>query len=126
MNAKIIIAILTHAFVGWGLCGAIIGIGRNVTSMQVTLIVHAIGAPIIFAIITRIYFRWFRYTTALQTATAFIFFVILMDVMVVALLIEKSFEMFTSPLGTWLPFALIFASVYLTGRRQAGIQSSTK
>ena len=126
MTAKKNFIILIHAFVGWGLCGAIIGIGRNVTSMQVTLIVHAIGAPIFFTIITLIYFRWFRYTTALQTATVFIFFVILMDVLVVALLIEKSFEMFTSILGTWLPFALIFTSVYLTGRWQTGIQSSSK
>jgi hypothetical protein len=126
MTAKKIIVILVHAFVGWGLCGAIIGIGRNVTSMQVTLIVHAIGAPIFFAIITLIYFRWFRYTTALQTATAFIFFVILMDVLVVALLIEKSFGMFTSILGTWLPFALIFVSVYLTGRWQTGLRNNSK
>ena len=126
MTTKKIIVILIHAFVGWGLCGAIIGIGRNVTSMQVTLIVHALGAPVIFSVITLIYFRWFRYTTALQTAIAFIFFVIFMDVFVVALMIEKSFGMFTSILGTWLPFALIFASVYLTGRWRTGIQSSSK
>jgi hypothetical protein len=46
MKAKKIIVILIHAFVGWGLCGALIGIGRNVTSMQITLIAHAIGAPL--------------------------------------------------------------------------------
>jgi hypothetical protein len=126
MKAKKIIVILIHAFVGWGLCGALIGIGRNVTSMQITLIAHAIGAPIVFAIITLIYFKWFRYTTALQTAAAFIFFVILMDVLVVALLIENSFEMFTSILGTWLPFALIFAAVYLTGLWQTGLRNIRK
>jgi len=126
MKAKKIIVILIHAFVGWGLCGALIGIGRNVTSMQITLIAHAIGAPIVFAIITLIYFKWFRYTTALQTAAAFIFFVILMDVLVVALLIENSFEMFTSILGTWLPFVLIFAAVYLTGLWQTGLRNIRK
>jgi hypothetical protein len=31
------------------------------------------------------------------------------------MLILRSFEMFTSLLGTWIPFALIFASTYLTG-----------
>ena len=111
--------ILIHAFVGWGLCGAIIGIGRNVTSMQVTLIAHAVGAPVIFVVISICYYKWFHYTTALQTATAFVLFVILMDVFVVALLIEKSFGMFTSILGTWLPFGLIFTAVYITGRQQA-------
>jgi len=38
-----------------------------------------------------------------------------MDVFLVALLIERSFEMFTSLLGTWIPWALIFTSTYLTG-----------
>jgi hypothetical protein len=38
-----------------------------------------------------------------------------MDVLVVALMIERSFEMFASPLGTWIPFALIFLSSWITG-----------
>jgi len=101
--------------VGWGLCGATIGIGRNVTSMEMTLVLHAIGAPIFFAIIALIYFKNFNYTTPLQTAVIFIGFVIFMDVFLVALFIEKSFAMFTSPLGTWIPFALIFLATYLTG-----------
>lgn len=29
--------------------------------------------------------------------------------------IKKGFEMFTSALGTWLPFALIFFASYFTG-----------
>jgi len=37
------------------------------------------------------------------------------DFFVVALLIMGSLEMFGSALGTWIPFALIFASTYLTG-----------
>jgi hypothetical protein len=38
-----------------------------------------------------------------------------MDVFVVALLIEGSFDMFKSVLGTWLPFLLIFLSTWWTG-----------
>jgi hypothetical protein len=38
-----------------------------------------------------------------------------MDFFVVAMLINRSFEMFASLLGTWLPFMLIFASSYLVG-----------
>jgi len=115
MNFKKAVIVLVHAFVGWGLCGATIGIGRNVTSMEMTLVLHAIGAPIFFAVIALIYFKNFNYTTPLQTAVIFIGFVIFMDVFLVALFIEKSFAMFTSPLGTWIPFALIFLATYLTG-----------
>ena len=108
--------ILIHAFVGWGLCGATIGIGRNVTSMEMTLILHAIGAPVFFAIIALIYFKKYNFTTPLQTATICVAFV-LMDVFPVAMFIEKSYEMFTSLLGTWIPFILIFITTYFTGLR---------
>jgi hypothetical protein len=62
-----------------------------------------------------IYFHRFRYTAPLQTVFCFLGFVVLMDFFVVAMLINRSFEMFASPLGTWLPFALSFVSTYLTG-----------
>ena len=115
MNIKQIAIILVHAFVGWALCAATMGIGMAVTSLQTALIVHAIGAPIFFAVVSLMYFRKFNFTTPLQTALIFVGFVITVDFFVVALLINKSLEMFTSPLGTWIPFALIFTSTYLTG-----------
>lgn len=115
MNASKILIILAHAFVGWALCFATIGIGRAVTSMNTALIIHAIFAPIFFACVSLVYFIKFHYTPPLKTAVIFIAFVIGMDFFVVALLINRSLEMFTSLLGTWLPFALIFASTWLTG-----------
>jgi len=51
----------------------------------------------------------------LQTASVFVTFVVAVDFFAVALLIYGSLEMFTSLLGTWIPFVLIFASTYLTG-----------
>ena len=115
LNLQRIVAIVVHALIGWALCGAIMWIGMAVTSMENTLIMHAIGAPIVFGVIASIYFRAFNYTTPLQTAIAFVTVVVFMDFFVVALLIEKSFEMFASLIGTWIPWALIFASTYLTG-----------
>lgn len=115
MNLKKQLIILAHAFVGWALCTATMGIGLAVTTLQTTLIVHAIGAPIFFAGVSWIYFRKFNYTNPLQTALIFISFVITVDFFVVALLINRSLDMFRSLLGTWIPFALIFASTYLTG-----------
>jgi hypothetical protein len=51
----------------------------------------------------------------MQTAIIFVGFVISVDFFLVALLINKSLEMFASLLGTWIPFVLIFTSTYLTG-----------
>lgn len=115
MSIRKLVTILVHAFVGWALCAATMGIGMATMSLQNALIIHAIGAPIFFAGVSLIYFKKFNYTTPLQTAILFVGFVIAADFFVVALLINRSLEMFASLLGTWIPFALIFTSTYVTG-----------
>jgi hypothetical protein len=115
MNTRKILIILAHAFVGWALCTATMVIGMATMSLESALIVHAIGAPVFFTVISLIYFNKFNYTSPLQTALIFVSFVIVVDFFVVALMINRSLEMFASPLGTWIPFALIFISTYVTG-----------
>jgi hypothetical protein len=65
--------ILAHAFVGWALCAAIMGVGMRMRMMtlRTTLVVHAVGAPLIFAAISAIYFTRFSFTSPLQTAFLF-------------------------------------------------------
>jgi hypothetical protein len=109
------IVLLLHAFVGWALCGAIMGIGLAVASERAAIIAHAIGAPVIFALIAWSYFSQFGYTTPLQTAMVFLIFALLMDVFVAGLLIQGSLDMFRSVLGTWIPLALSFASTCAVG-----------
>lgn len=115
IKARKIIIILLHAFVGWLLCGAVMAIGPQMMSMQTTLIVHAIAAPVFFFVISIFYHRKFKYTSPFQTALIFTGFVIFMDLFLVALIIQGSFEMFTSILGTWIPFILIFTATYCAG-----------
>ena len=112
-SRAIIIAAL--GLLGWALCGAIMFIGMSIMSIETTLIVHAIGAPVIFSVISLFYFRKFRFTSPLRTAVLFLLIVMLMDFFLVALVINRSMEMFQSLLGTWIPFGLIFLSTFLTG-----------
>ena len=107
--------VLVFALIAHMLCWAIMVVGQMVTTIENTLIAHAIGAPIIAIIVSSIYYVKFNYTTPLQTALVFASVVIAMDFFIVALLIEKSFEMFTSPIGTWIPISSIFLATYLTG-----------
>lgn len=108
--------LLAHAFVSWALCTAAMMIPMALVSVEFALGVHAIGAPIFAGTISWNYYRRFGYTNPLQTALTFVGFVIIVDFFLVALIIERSFEMFTSPLGTWIPFASIFTATYLMGR----------
>lgn len=107
--------VLAHAFVGWLLCDLTMVVGMAVTSLDVALVAHLIGAPIYFTAVSWHYFTRYGFTTPLQTAATFISFVVLVDFLLVAMVIEGSFEMFTSPIGTWIPFLLIVTSTYVTG-----------
>ena len=110
-----VLVIAALGLFGWALCGAIMFVGMAVLSIETTLIIHAIGAPVIFTAISWLYFTKLKYTSPLQTSVSFLLIVILMDFFIVALIINRSMEMFQSLLGTWIPFSLIFLSTYLTG-----------
>lgn len=108
--------IAMHALVGWAYCGVLIGVGRQILPMHATLVLHAVGAPVGFALISLLYYRKFAFTSPLQTALAFLGIVVALDLFLVAPVFEKNYAMFASALGTWIPFALIFAATYFTGR----------
>jgi len=108
--------VVVHAVVGWAYCGALIGVGRQFLPMHATLVLHAIGAPVGFALISLFYYRRYAFTSPLKTAAAFLGVVVALDLFLVAPVFEKSYAMFSIPLGTWIPFALIFAVTYLVGR----------
>jgi hypothetical protein len=115
MSVRKVVVLLVHAFVGWALCAATMGIGMAVAGLQTALTIHAIGAPVFFAAVSSVYFSRFNYTSPLPSATVFVGFVMVVDFFIVALLINRSLAMFGSLIGTWIPFALIFGSTLITG-----------
>ena len=114
---KNIVVIVGFALAIWAVCSAVMFAGMAFTSLTAAFVIHAVAAPIVAAAVAWIYFKRFHYTLSLVTAVSFTAVVIFMDLFVVALLIERSFAMFGSLLGTWIPFALIFTATYLTGRQ---------
>lgn len=112
---KKVLIILAHAFVLWFLCGMTMMIGIPLLGESTALIVHLIGAPIFAALVSWNYFKRFNYTIPIVTAVIFVSFIIIVDAGLVAPVFEKSYAMFASAIGTWIPFALIFVSTYLTG-----------
>jgi len=115
LSFRHIAVIIALGLLGWALCGAVMFIGTAALGLETTLVIHAIAAPIIFAAISWFYFTRLAYTRPLTTAVAFTSVVIFMDFFLVALVINRSFDMFRSLIGTWVPFALIFLSTYITG-----------
>ena len=110
-----LVALLAHGVVGWAACAALMGGLLATTSLKTALIAHGIGAPIVFAGVTAHLFLRTGGRAPLVVAGTFTAMVITLDALVVAWLIQGSFEMFSSVLGTWLPFGLIFVSSFVTG-----------
>ncbi len=96
--------------------------------MQTTLWVHAFVAPIAFGLLTAHHFRRFPAASPVTTALAMVGLVVALDALLVAPVLERSWAMFRSILGTWVPFASIGAASYLAGRavggRDAGRQTA--
>ncbi len=106
---------IAHALVGWALCGATMSIALAKTTLERALVIHAAAAPVIFGVITFIYFTYFPYATPLAAALMFVGVVIALDFFAVALLIRHRLDMFKSVAGTWLPFGLIFTATVIVG-----------
>lgn len=110
-----LVTTIAYGVVGWALCGVMMGLGIKLATLEIALIAHAVAAPLIFVALSLMYFRRFGCWSPLLTAAVFLGVVVILDTFVVALLIERSFEMFGSILGTWLPFFLVFISSWWTG-----------
>jgi peptidoglycan biosynthesis protein MviN/MurJ (putative lipid II flippase) len=86
-----------------------------VTSLPTALIVHALAAPIFFTLVSLDYFTRFNAAKPGQTALIFAGVTIGANVLV-GLPSHHGAAALTNLLGTWIPFALILAATYLTGR----------
>jgi|APFre7841882724_1041349.scaffolds.fasta_scaffold05467_8 hypothetical protein len=106
-----------HAVVGWVACAGVMGVGRAVTTMERTLLIHAAAVPVVFGALAWSYFQRVGHLGAVRTAALFTGTVIALDAGLVAPVFEHSFAMFRSVRGTWLPFGLIFLVTWIAGRR---------
>jgi hypothetical protein len=104
-----------YGVLGWSLCAASMFALQRVLSLTTALALHAVAAPLIFALLSWRYFRARGARAPLSTALFFTGLVALLDLTVVAQGLLHSLVMLTSIVGTWLPLALIFLVTWCTG-----------
>lgn len=115
MEAKRSLILLVHAIVIYFVCFAVMGISMAMLAIDSALVAHAIAAPFVSAIFSYIYYKKFNYTSPIVTAVVIVSTVILLDFFLTATIILQDYAMFYSPIGTWIPFALIFTAALLVG-----------
>jgi len=59
LSLKKVAIIGIHAFIGWTLCTAAMGISMAITTVQNAMIIHAGAAPVIYTAVSLSYFKKF-------------------------------------------------------------------
>jgi hypothetical protein len=109
------ISLVLLALVVWGACGGVIAIGQRVWRMQTTLVVHLFAAAAFAFAAASAHKQLAPEIGALTRAAAMTGLIIALDALVVAPLFKRSYAMFRSALGTWIPFAAIFLASWAAG-----------
>ena len=78
--------------------------------MDAAVVIHILAAPLIGATVTLLLWNHPRHPGVLATAATLAGGAALLDAFLVAPFLERSFAMFGSPAGTWIPLGLIFAA----------------
>ncbi len=108
-------SLITHAFLGWCWSGALTGLGQLLISLETLLIIHTFLGPLGIGLLAWRFHQNFPGIQPLNTACWFTGIIIFLNVVLTAPFFENSFSIFSSIIGTWLPFILIFGAVYLAG-----------
>ena len=94
----------------WGACGGVMSVGRRLWRLDRALRVHLIAAPVVAFLVSAVHKEIAPEISPGARAVAITGIVVLLDALVIAPLFERSYAMFSSIIGTWLPFAAIFAA----------------
>lgn len=107
--------LMLHGLMGASLCAALMAGLLGAGALRAAPVVHALMAPLIFAWIAVRYFGARGARNPLPTALFFTAGLALIELLVVAGLVQGSLDMYRSVLGAWLPYALVFAVTWATG-----------
>jgi hypothetical protein len=106
---------LGWAVVSWAACGLVFAVARVLFGVSAALAIHLLAAPVIGAWVTLVLWNHPRHPGVAGTAATLAGTAALLDAVFVAPFLERSFAMFASPAGTWIPLALILAASAATG-----------
>ena len=109
------VSLLGLALLLWGACGTVMAVGRRLWGLSAAPTVHLAAAPILAFLASAVHRMIAPEFDPLLRAAVVTGLVIVLDAFVVAPMIERSYAMLRSLVGTWIPFALIFIASFAAG-----------
>jgi hypothetical protein len=108
------VSLILLALILWAACGGVIAIGRRVWSLQTTLVVHLFAAAAFAFAAAAVHKLRAPDFDVVVRAAAMTGLIVALDALAVAPTF-RSYAMFRSALGTWIPFAAIFLASWAAG-----------
>ena len=90
-------------------------VGRRLWTLDTTLRVHLVADPVLAFLLSALHEWLAPEFSSLLRATLMTGFVVILDALVVAPVFERSYAMFRSVIGTWLPLVAIFVASFCGG-----------
>ncbi len=113
--ARSLTRLIAHGALGWLLSTVVLEALLWVAGRGTAIAVHALAAPLIFTLVAVRYFRERGARDALPTALAWAALVVVLDLAIPGGVVHHNLVLFTSLGATWLPLALLFLAVWMTG-----------
>jgi amino-acid N-acetyltransferase len=113
-RARPLAILLVHALVLWALSALALALLARALPVQRALVVHAIGTPILTAVVMAVFFTAFGGVSPLPAALLVTVMVAGLDV-ATAPWLRRATTPFQEALETWAPWALVFAQALASG-----------
>ncbi|HEX5753991.1 MAG TPA: flavodoxin domain-containing protein [Archangium sp.] len=111
--------LLAHGVLGWAVGAVILAVLSPLIGITAARIVHTLAVPFIFSAVGWHYFRVRGAREPLPTAVVWTALVALLDLVIVAGLVQRDVAMFSSILAVWLPLVLVFLTTWAVGEMMA-------
>jgi hypothetical protein len=109
------VALIVCGLILWAASAGVFAMGRDIWPGEIPEAVRLAAAPTIAAAATVAHKIMAPDFNGLVRAAAFTLIVAALDALVLAPVVDRNRAIFGEALGSWLPFAAIFAASYLTG-----------
>lgn len=99
----------------WAACGTVMAFGRRLWGLSTALRVHLVAATAMSFLLSAMHRLIAPEFGVVSRAAVLVGVAFMLDLLVVAPFFERSWDMFRSFIGTWAPFALMFAASLAAG-----------
>jgi len=114
-RARRVLAVLRYALAAWAVCAGTMALATTVLGDRGVAVVYAVTAPAVFALVAFVYARARGELSPFALAAVLVGTALALDAGLVAPLLLRSFAMFASVTGTWLPLGLGFFAAWAAG-----------